>query len=61
MFSLVFVGFTVNREAVQITENVMSTSTKKAIKYGLEILAAIISAVLTALGTTSCMKFTGMI
>ncbi len=34
----------------------MSTSTKKAIKYGLEILAAIISAALTALGTTACIK-----
>ncbi len=39
----------------------MSTSTKKAIKYGLEILAAIISAALTALGTTACMSQAGMI
>ena len=39
----------------------MSPATKKAIKFALQLIAAAISAAITALGTTSCMKFTGLI
>ena len=39
----------------------MSTATKKALKFALQLLAAAISAAITALGTTSCMRYTGMI
>ena len=39
----------------------MTPATKKVLKYVLEIIAAIVSAAITALGTTSCLKFTGMI
>ena len=39
----------------------MSTSTKKAIKFALQLIAAAISAAITALGTTSCMSYAGWI
>ncbi len=39
----------------------MSNHTKKVIKFGLQLLAAAISAAITALGTTSCMSAAGMI
>ena len=39
----------------------MSPATKKVWKFILQLVAAAISAAITALGTTSCMKYTGII
>ena len=39
----------------------MSTQTRKIVKFALQLLAAAISAAITALGTTSCMSAVGMI
>ena len=39
----------------------MTQATRKIIRFVLQIVAAAISAAITALGTTSCMSATGMI
>ena len=39
----------------------MTQATRRVIRFVLQILAAAISAAITALGTTSCMSAAGMI
>ena len=39
----------------------MRTPTRRLLKFLLQMLAAAISAAITALGTTSCMSATGML
>lgn len=42
-------------------DGTMTTHTRKLLKFGLQLLAAAISAAITALGTTACMSAAGMI